>query len=47
MWRHIFGFVTQEVRSAPLNMMLMDVEEQLKTRWKQKWRKAITGKADV
>jgi hypothetical protein len=31
------------LRSAPLNMMFMDVEEHLKTTWKRQWRKAISG----
>jgi len=31
------------LRSAPLMMMMMDVEDQFKTKWKRRWRKAISG----
>ena len=31
------------LRSAPLMMMMMDVEEQFKTKWKRRWREAISG----
>ena len=34
----------QVLRSAPLMMMMMDVDEQFKTKWKRTWRKAISGK---
>ena len=33
----------QVLRSAPLMMMMMDVEDQFKTKWKRRWRKAISG----
>lgn len=33
----------QVLRSAPLMMMMMDVDEQFKTKWKRTWRKAISG----
>jgi len=33
----------QVLRSAPLMMMMMDVEEQFKTKWKRRWREAISG----
>ena len=36
----------QVLRSAPLMMMMMDAEEQLKTGWKRRWREAITGDPD-
>jgi len=37
----------QVLRSAPLMMMMMDAEEHLKTKWKKRWREAITGDGDV
>lgn len=39
------GWATQlqVLRSAPLMMMMMDVEEQFKSKWKRRWRKAISG----
>lgn len=36
----------QVLRSAPLMMMMMDVEEQFKTKWKRRWREAISGDPD-
>ena len=36
----------QVLRSAPLMMMMMDAEEQFKTKWKRRWREAITGDPD-
>ena len=30
-------------RSAKMQMMLIDAEEQLKSTWKRHWRKAISG----
>ena len=36
----------QVLRSAPLMMMMMDVEDQFKTKWKRRWRKAISGDPD-
>ena len=35
--------IIQVLRSAPLMMMMMDVEDQFKTKWKRRWRKAISG----
>lgn len=42
------GWETQleVLRSAPLMMMMMDVEDQFKTKWKRRWRKAISGDPD-
>ena len=34
------------LRSAPLMMMMMDVEEQFKTKWKRRWREAISGRRE-
>jgi len=36
----------QVLRSAPLMMMMMDAEVELKTKWKRRWREAITGDPD-
>ena len=38
--------ILQVLRSAPLMMMMMDVEDQFKTKWKRRWRKAISGDPD-
>ena len=38
------------LRSAPLMMMMMDAEEhltQVSTKWKMRWREAITGDANM
>ena len=43
-WR--YGWTLQVLRSAPLMMMMMDVEDQFKTKWKRRWRKAISGDPD-
>ena len=37
----------QVLRSAPLMMMMMDAEEDLKTKWKKRWREAITGDGEM
>ena len=37
----------QVLRSAPLMMMMMDAEEHLKTKWKKRWREAITGDGEM
>ena len=39
----VFMGIIQVLRSAPLMMMMMDVEDQFKTKWKRRWRKAISG----
>jgi len=36
----------QVLRSAPLMMMMMDVEDQFKTKWKRRWRNAICGDSE-
>ena len=40
----------QVLRSAPLMMMMMDAEEhltQVSTKWKMRWREAITGDCNM
>lgn len=41
-----WGEQLQVLRSAPLMMMMMDAEVELKTKWKRRWREAITGDPD-